>query len=279
MGVVFHSDPEAFASAANPVAKRSPSSEAFVAIWCAGLRNHPPAAGVPWLLATADVDGALALAMQHGVNPVLLEHGDPAAVRAIAHALADAGLEVPGVHGAEAACAAFAEVWRERRGVGTAERVRLRHHVLESVSPVSTPAGAMRVADADDLEWLVEALDAFIDEAKVPAAPQGTARMVEQRVADRRFRVWEDGGIVAFLGAHLIDGGYARIGPVYTPRPRRGRGYATALVAAASRELIERGARHVFLTTDVANPVSNAIYARVGFRPVDDMVAFDFVAP
>ena len=279
MAVVFHSDPGAFARAADPVAKRSPCSEAFVAMWCTGLRQHPPELGVPWLLATAEVDGAHALAMQHGPNPVLLEHGDPAAVRAIAHALADAGHETPGVHGAEAACAAFAEVWRERYGSRTLERVRLRHHVLDTVSPVPTPAGTMRVADAGDRDWLVEALDAFVDEARAPRAPQGTARMVEQRIADRRWRVWDDGGIVAFLGANLIDGGYARIGPVYTPKARRGRGYATALVAAASSELIERGARHVFLTTDVANPVSNAIYARVGFRPVDDMVAYDFVAP
>ena len=279
MTVVFHADPQAFARAARAVASRSPCSEAFVAIWCAGFGRHPPEPGVPWLFATAEVDGAKALAMQHGPNPVLLEHGDPAAVRAIAHALADAGHGVPGVHGAEDACAAFADVWRERYGFVAAERVRLRHHVLDSVSPVPSPAGAMRVAGEGDRAWLVEALDAFVDEAKVPRAPQGTARMVEQRVADRRFRVWDDDGIVAFLGAQLVDGGHARIGPVYTPRARRGRGYATALVAAASRELIERGASHVFLTTDVANPVSNAIYARVGFRPVDDMVAFDLVAP
>jgi len=278
MAVVFHADPDAFARAAQPVASRSPSSEAFVAIWCAGFRQRPPDPGIRWLFATAEVDGAHALAMQHGPNPVLLENGDPVAVRAIAGALADAGHQVPGVHGAEDACAAFAALWRERYGLVTAERVRVRHHVLDTVSPVRTPTGAMRVADAGDREWLVEALDAFIDEAKVPRAPQGTARMVEQRVADGRFRVWEDGGIVAFLGAHLADV-HARIGPVYTPKAKRGRGYATALVAAASRELLARGARRVFLTTDVANPVSNAIYARVGFRPVDDMVAYDFVAP
>jgi len=279
MAVVFHTDPETFARAARPVSARSPCSEAFVAIWCAGLRHHPPEPGVPWVLATALVDGASALAMQHGRNAIVLEHGDPAAVRAIARALADAGHEVPGVHGAEAACAAFAGVWRERYGRGTVVHARLRHHVLDTVSPVPAPTGAMRVADAGDRAWLVEALDAFIDEAKVPPAPQGNARMVEQRVADGRYRVWEDGGIVAFLGAHLIDGGYARIGPVYTPKAHRGRGYATALVAAASGELIARGAQRVFLTTDVANRVSNAIYARIGFRPVDEMVELDFVDP
>ena len=279
MPVVFHPDPASFAAAAQSVARRSPCSEAFVAIWCAGLARHPPAPGVPWVLATAEVGDARALAMQHGENQVLLEHSDPAAAGAIAHALADGGRVVPGVDGAEAACAAFADAWRERTGRVRAERVRLRHHVLDKVADVRAPAGAMRVADDRDVAWIVDALEAFIVEAKVPRAPQGTERMARERLADRRFRVWEDGAVVSFLGANLIEGGHARIGPVYTPPASRGRGYATALVAEASRELIARGAQRVFLTTDLANPVSNAIYARVGFRAVDDTVAFDFVDP
>ena len=103
--------------------------------------------------------------------------------------------------------------------------------------------------------------------------------MVRERLAEGRYRLWEDPAIVSFLGATLVDGGYARIGPVYTPPASRGRGYATALVAVASLELLERGAQDVFLSTDVANPVSNAIYARVGYRPVDETVGYDFVAP
>ena len=279
MSVVFHADPTAFAQAARPVASRSPCSEAFVAIWCAGLVRHPPGRDVPWLLMTAETGGARAIAMQLGRQPLLLEHSDPAAARVIAHVLADAGHPVPGVDGSEAACAAFAQVWHERTGRVTHERVRLRHHVLDAVSDVRAPSGSARQAGEADADWLVRANDAFADEAKVPRAPQGTARMVRERLADTRYRVWDDQGIVSFLGANLVDGGYARIGPVYTPPEHRGRGYATALVAFASRELIARGATRVFLTTDLANPVSNAIYARVGFRPVDDTVAFDLVAP
>ncbi len=60
---------------------------------------------------------------------------------------------------------------------------------------------------------------------------------------------------------------------------RRGRGYATALVAELSRELLARGKRRLFLTTDVANPTSNAIYARIGFRAENDDCRLDFVAP
>ncbi|HET9340333.1 MAG TPA: GNAT family N-acetyltransferase [Casimicrobiaceae bacterium] len=278
MPVVFHADPQSFLHAARPVASRSPCSEAFVAIWCAGLARHPPQPGEPCLLVTADEEGASAIAMQHGRQALLLENSDPAAACAIAVALADLGYEVPGVDGTPAACSAFADVWRRRTGRVPTERFRLRHHMLEDVSAVPVPSGAVRAADERDFDWLVRANDAFIAESKVPPPLRGTARLVRERLADARYRLWEDRGIVAFLGANLVDGGYARIGPVYTAREHRGRGYATALVAAASRELIARGGERVFLTTDLANPVSNAIYARVGFRPVHDSVTLDLVA-
>ena len=48
-------------------------------------------------------------------------------------------------------------------------------------------------------------------------------------------------------------------------------------MAALSRELIARGKQRLFLTTDVANPTSNAIYARIGFVPETDDYHFDFV--
>ena len=74
-------------------------------------------------------------------------------------------------------------------------------------------------------------------------------------------------------------GYFARVAPVYTVPDRRGRGYATALVAALSRELLARGKRRLFLTTDAANPTSNAIYARIGYRPQNEDCHFDFVTP
>ena len=66
---------------------------------------------------------------------------------------------------------------------------------------------------------------------------------------------------------------------MYTLPERRGSGYATALVAELAQELLARGKRSLFLTTDIANPVSNAIYARIGFRAENDDCALDFVAP
>ena len=61
-----------------------------------------------------------------------------------------------------------------------------------------------------------------------------------------------------------------RVNGVYTPPGGRGRGYASAAVAALSQWLLERGRRFCFLYTDLANPTSNKIYAEVGYRCVAD---------
>ena len=84
------------------------------------------------------------------------------------------------------------------------------------------------------------------------------------------FWVDADGRLVHLTGANPPSFGVARVGPVYTPREHRGRGYASAAVHAVSLRLRAEGAR-VCLFTDQANPVSNRIYEALGFRPVVDM--------
>ena len=63
--------------------------------------------------------------------------------------------------------------------------------------------------------------------------------------------------------------GVARIGPVFTPRAHRGRGYASAGVAGVSKRLRDEGA-DVCLYTDQENPTSNKVYAAIGFEPLVD---------
>jgi predicted GNAT family acetyltransferase len=72
-----------------------------------------------------------------------------------------------------------------------------------------------------------------------------------------------------------------RIGAVYTPPELRGRGYASALVAALSARLLAGGRRFCFLYTDLANPTANRIYARIGYERVCDAaeIAFAREAP
>jgi|GEM_PF-2291712 len=62
--------------------------------------------------------------------------------------------------------------------------------------------------------------------------------------------------------------GWWSIGPVYTPPEHRGHGYATALVTHLSEWALASSATGCTLFTDLANPVSNRIYERMGYRRV-----------
>ncbi|MFY9807786.1 MAG: GNAT family N-acetyltransferase [Pseudonocardiaceae bacterium] len=52
--------------------------------------------------------------------------------------------------------------------------------------------------------------------------------------------------------------------------------YGRAVTAAAADWAQQAGAKHVVLTTDLANPISNAIYPRIGFCPMHDAVEIAF---
>jgi len=66
------------------------------------------------------------------------------------------------------------------------------------------------------------------------------------------------------------------INMVYTPPQLRRSGYATAAVATLSDAMLKGGRRFCCLYTDVANPISNSIYAKIGYRPIRDDVEIDF---
>lgn len=58
---------------------------------------------------------------------------------------------------------------------------------------------------------------------------------------------------------------------MYTPPEYRRRGYGSACVAALSAELLAAGRPSCYLYADLANPISNSIYQRIGYRAVADV--------
>ena len=58
----------------------------------------------------------------------------------------------------------------------------------------------------------------------------------------------------------------------------RGKGYASACVAAMSQHLLDGGKTFCTLYTDLSNPTSNKIYQNIGYRPVVDCAMVTFKA-
>jgi predicted GNAT family acetyltransferase len=115
---------------------------------------------------------------------------------------------------------------------------------------------------------------AFAAEAGVGDSP---GQVVRSRLTSGQLMLWEVAGEPASLaGVTAVIAGVARIGPVYTPPARRGRGYGGAVTAAISQLALARGAESVILFTDLANPASNSLYLKLGYEAVEDRVLLVF---
>jgi predicted GNAT family acetyltransferase len=206
-------------------------------------------------------------------NLILARPESPLALEALTDGIAE---ELPGVNGCVPEADAFAEIWAERTGARSRTNMRQGVFALEQVQPLPAVPGLARVATLDDRDLVLQWWIAFGEEVLHEGGPgrENAEAMVGHRLAasGRGFLLWEDGGDVVSLGGW---GGATpngiRIGPVYTPPDLRGHGYATALTAELSQRLLDGdlfdgGRRFCFLYTDLANPTSNAIYERIGYR-------------
>jgi predicted GNAT family acetyltransferase len=103
-----------------------------------------------------------------------------------------------------------------------------------------------------------------------------TQRLADFMTAYGGITLWEDGGRpVSMASVTSQVAGVCRVGSVYTPPRYRHRGYGGAVTTAASRRALDRGAAAMVLYADLANPTSNALYQRIGYRPVCDRVAVE----
>jgi GNAT superfamily N-acetyltransferase len=236
-----------------------------------------PAPG-PLLGWWTDGAGAVGGAFLHTPPHPLLLTAVPAVVAAgLAAALA--GRPLTGVNGHVEAAEAFAAAWRAATpgGRAAAER-RLRLYRLGELAwPDPAPDGAPRVAADSDASLLTRWFTAFADEVHDTDPGEGQAAAVRDKLSHGGVLLWEAGGRpVAVAGVSRQVAETLRVGPVYTPPELRGRGYASAVTAEAGRRAREAGAEEVLLYTDLANPTSNSIYQRIGYRAVEDRVVLAF---
>jgi predicted GNAT family acetyltransferase len=174
----------------------------------------------------------------------------------------------------------FAAALAARMGTRVVNGRRSRLFVLgELVEPQGVRGRARRAGEAE-VELLGRWREAFavdVHDGPIEAAAAQEEVRRALRLGGAEIVWWADELPVSLASARPVISGMSRIGPVYTPPAHRGHGYAAAATAAASRAAIDAGAECVVLFTDVANPTTNALYPRIGYRPVCDMVELELV--
>jgi len=153
--------------------------------------------------------------------------------------------------------------------------VRLRVFQLEHVIWPAPIQGSMRICRPEDRELLAWYLAGFATDIGEPSQEDTLAR-ADRAIADGRIFFWTDPEPVAMAGWAGPTPNGIRINSVYTSPEFRKRGYASNLVAQLSQHLLDQGRKFCFLFTDQANPTSNSIYQKIGYRPVSDSERWEF---
>lgn len=184
--------------------------------------------------------------------------------------------DLPGVWGPTPEVDAFAEILSTLADATPAPLSRQRLYVAAAVrTGLRVPAGALRKADAGERALARQWLQAFVGEASVDRNTDPSERIDRLMRAQGLF-FWDDAGPVSMLAVGGRTEHSARVSFVYTPPAARGRGYASAAVAALTAQLLREGSRYCCIYTDLANPTSNRIYQEVGYRTVCDFTHYAF---
>lgn len=268
MNVVRHGHVRDFLARAGDWLAAAPAENNLSLGIAAALLEHPERfSAAPWLLTVEDAAGNIVSApLMTPPHRLVVTGRDAAAMQPLAEHLLATGAAVSGVVGPPALADAFADFWVGRTGRTRQSGMLQGIYECDRVALPPSSAGSLRAGKPSDEALLVNWAEQFAKDAHLLAAV-GLAEMVRQKIAAGEIYLWHDRRPVtmACISGQTARG--ARVGFVYTPPALRRRGYATSCVAALTEQVLAERSL-AFLFTDLANPTSNAIYQRIGYRLV-----------
>lgn len=264
-----HADPAAFWQESQAFLERDEAGNtqvlAIAARHAAEPGNDPPSG-----LTVSSRGELIAAAIMTAKGTLFLTPAGVEPLQALRQSIVAAGQVVIDIVGEKTT----AEAYGQLAGTPFRTHVGLRLYRLETVNAIRPASGSMRQAILADSTLLCAWQRAFLIDANVRGeSVDEIPQQVERRLLAGGTWLWEvDGGPVAYVGYRPTPIRSVRIAPVYTPPEHRGHGYATALVAALCRHLIEDGRLPLYLFADTNNPTANGVYRRVGFHPAGEHV-------
>lgn len=180
---------------------------------------------------------------------------------------------IPGVVGSKELSQKACDIWRKYHQCNIKLEMNMRVYELREVNKDMIRNGIFRVAGEEDLELVAQWVGDFEMDTGLNMKPdrEKSYEMAKNRIQEKSIFLWEDEGKVVSMAAKArpTQNG-CTVNLVYTPKELRGRGYASSCVAALSQHLLDSGYKFCSLFTDLANPTSNSIYMKIGYKPVGD---------
>jgi uncharacterized protein len=210
-------------------------------------------------------------------NLIISWTADDTILDTIARELHATGMLIPGINSSADIAKKFALKWSELSGQTFRVQMAQRIYQLRQVTNETRAAGRLREPNQSDDALLREWRAAFSIDAEGMDPGQAREAAALPLPKSRRLLLWEvEHTAVSMAGFSGPTPNGIRVAWVYTPPENRGKGFAGACVAALSHKLLDEGRKFCFLYTDLANPISNHVYQRIGYEPVTDATVYSF---
>ncbi|MCE7946142.1 MAG: hypothetical protein DYG88_01795 [Chloroflexi bacterium CFX4] len=247
------------------------------------IRQEPHLIDItPFMATVADDEGLILIVLRTPPYNLILhaERQEAAAIALLASHMHAHGHVLGGVTGVVATAKAFAEAWSAHANIPYRLHQSMRVFELRQVIPPPQPLGKARLAAEQDIPLLAQwrydfAIEANVDRLTLEQAHERTALQVAKG-ADYVWQAAAEALPSCLVATSRRTAHGIVIGPVYTPPDQRGRGYASALTAFVSQAMLDSGYQFCALFTDLANPTSNSIYQKIGYRPLNDFSDYRF---
>ena len=191
--------------------------------------------------------------------------------------LREIDVQISGIIGPAAETQAFSDCWVEGM-LDVSARISMRMRVFEAKSVANLPlsSGKLRLARPEDHLLMARWIADSSEEVGKPMGLDNAKDWVKRLIQNQKLHVWDIKGPVSIACADRSTRNGIAIFGVYTPPEHRNQGYATSSVLLLTKKLLSDRYSFCCLYTDLSNPTSNSIYAKIGYVPVGDALAFDF---
>jgi predicted GNAT family acetyltransferase len=158
-------------------------------------------------------------------------------------------------------------------------RIQFEHRAFELKDVIHPPIseGHSKQATLDDLELVTQWNYSFLKEALYEDDLPRARESAKRKIKAKEIYLWVVDKPVSVAASARPTKHVIAVNTVYTPPENRGNGYASACVARLSQRLLDSGYKSCVLFTDLANPTSNKIYQNIGYKPVADFTAYEFI--
>ncbi|MDE0009808.1 MAG: GNAT family N-acetyltransferase [Candidatus Poribacteria bacterium] len=282
--IISHDQASEFISLSGPYLEQKESENNLPLGLAYRLAEDPYYYGpeLPLLLSILEQGKVVGVAMMTPPKRITLSRIDTeiqAAIVPLVRHLRDIDTRIPRVAGPAVEAQAFSNCWVEGM-LDVSARISMRMRIFETRSVANLPLspGKLRLARPEEHPLMARWIADYSETVGKPISFDIAKSWTEALIQNQQLHIWDTEGPVSIAAVDRPTRNGIAIHSVYTPPEHRNKGYATSSVLLLTQKMLTDRYSFCCLYTDLSNPTSNSIYAKIGYVPVGDALIFDFIS-